>query len=123
VRGLGTDLVEISRVEALLRRHGSRFRRRLSGGGAPPGPPVAPGDEAAAVAADWAVREAFLKALGAAAAGVPLSAVSLIAAGNGGGCLRLDGAAARALAAVGGRSVHLAVARAGDRVAALVVID
>ncbi|MHB8079713.1 MAG: 4'-phosphopantetheinyl transferase superfamily protein [Candidatus Krumholzibacteriia bacterium] len=123
MQGLGTDLVEIARVAALLRRHGPRFRARICGpaerarvgrGGA--------ADEAAALAGSWAAKEAFLKALGAAAAGVPLAAIEVAAGADGAPALRLRGAAAAAVAAIGGRSVHLALARAGDRIAALVTI-
>jgi len=121
--GLGADLVEISRVDALLRCHGPRFRDRvfsaaeLAGawtGGAT--------DEAAALAGNWAAKEAFLKALGATAAGVPLSAIEVVSATGGAPLLRLRGSAARALAAIGGRSAHVSLARAGDWAAALVAI-
>jgi len=121
--GLGADLVEISRVGALLRCHGPRFRDRVfsaaelagawRGGGA---------DEAVALAGNWAAKEAFLKALGARAAGVPLSAIEVVAAAWGSPVLQLRGAAARALEAMGGRSPHLSLARAGDWAVALVAI-
>ena len=128
--GLGADLVEISRVGALLRRHGSRFRDRVFSaaelGGAWSGDT---GDEAAALAGIWAAKEAFLKALGAAAAGVPLSAIEVDAVDEVGEAagrapvLRLRGAAVGSLEAMGGRSAHLSLARAGDWAAALVAID
>lgn len=121
--GLGADLVEISRVGALLRRHGPRFRDRVfsaaelagawTGGAA---------DEAMSLAGNWAAKEAFLKALGAAAAGVPLSAIEVDEAAGRAPVLRLRGAAAEALEAMGGRSTHLSLARAGDWAAALVAI-
>ncbi len=122
--GLGADLVEISRVGALLRRHGSRFRDRVFSaaelGGAGNGNV---GDEAAALAGIWAAKEAFLKALGAAAAGVPLSAIEVDEAAGRAPVLRLRGTAAGSLEAMGGRSAHLSLARAGDWAAALVAID
>ncbi len=121
--GLGADLVEVSRVEALLRRHGARFRERISSAAELAGGPAATAaGEAAALAERWAAKEACLKALGAGAAGVPLSAIEVIAGREGAPALRLRGAAAAALAAMGGSSAHLALARAGDWAAALVAI-
>jgi holo-[acyl-carrier protein] synthase len=127
--GLGTDLVEISRVGALLQRHGSRFRDRVFSAAEPGGAWSGDADdEAAALAGNWAAREAFLKALGAVAAGVPLSAIEVGEVGELGEAagrapvLRLSGAAAGALEAMGGRSAHLSLARAGDWAAALVAI-
>jgi holo-[acyl-carrier protein] synthase len=121
--GLGTDLVEISRVGVLLQRHGSRFRDRVFRAAEPGGAWSGDvDDEAAALAGNWAAKEAFLKALGAAAAGVPLSAIEVGEAAGRAPVLRLSGAAAGALEAMGGRSTHLSLARAGDWAAALVTI-
>lgn len=121
--GLGADLVEISRVGALLRRHGARFRDRVFSAAelrdAWSGDAAA---EAAALAGNWAAKEAFLKALGAGAAGVPLSAIEVDKAAGRAPGLRLGGAAAGALEAMGGRSAHLSLARAGDWAVAMVAI-
>jgi holo-[acyl-carrier protein] synthase len=121
--GLGTDLVEISRVGVVLQRHGSRFRDRVFSTSEPDGAWSGDvDDEAAALAGNWAAKEAFLKALGAVAAGVPLSAIEVGEAAGRAPVLRLSGAAAVALATMGGRSTHLSLARAGDWAAALVAI-
>jgi len=61
--GIGTDLVEVPRVEALLARHGERFARRVLAEVEWPGyersvaKPVY-------LASRFAVKEAFAKALG-----------------------------------------------------------
>jgi holo-[acyl-carrier protein] synthase len=123
LRGLGTDLIEVSRVGALLACHGSRFRERVFSAAEQAGAgPAGASGEAAALAGSWAAKEAFLKALGAAGIGVPLSAIEVRVSGAGMPELHLHGAAAGALAAMGGRAAHLSLARAGDWAAALVVI-
>ena len=61
--GIGTDLVQVSRVAAVLARHGDKFLWRVLG---PSEMKLAPQDstQAAWVAKRWAVKEAAAKALG-----------------------------------------------------------
>ena len=124
MRGLGTDLVDIARVAALLAGHGERFRNRVF----TPDELAAAASrgedgEAAALAARWAAKEAFVKALGPDAAAVPLRAVEVADGGAGRPVLRLHGAAAAALAGRGAATALLSLARAGGRAIAIVAID
>jgi holo-[acyl-carrier protein] synthase len=63
IRGIGTDMVEISRMEALLARHGESAARRIL---APSEMPdfLASRDQARFLAKRFAVKEAFSKAVG-----------------------------------------------------------
>ena len=58
VRGLGTDLVSIPRMAALLERHGARFRQRVFR------PSEIPSGTVEEAASRWAAKEACSKALG-----------------------------------------------------------
>ncbi|MFN2370396.1 MAG: holo-ACP synthase [Candidatus Krumholzibacteriia bacterium] len=123
ILGLGTDVVEVARIAGLVARHGARFldrcfrpgeqelaRRRGRGG-------------AAALAARWAAREAFLKALGGDVQGIPYRDIEVVRAATGAPALRLHGRAAAALAARGGRRVHVALSHERAYAVATVVIE
>lgn len=101
VIGLGTDIVAVARIADLAQRYGDRFLDRV----------FRPGEKAvgrrvgaagpAALAARWAAKEAFVKALGPLAEGVPYRDVEVVNEPSGAPALRLHGAAERALAARG----------------------
>lgn len=121
--GLGTDVVEVARIADLVARHGARFLDRcfhpaeqdLARRRGPAG--------AAALAARWAAREAFLKALGGDVAGIPYRDVEVVRGADGAPTLRLHGRAAAALAARGGRRVHVALSHERAYAVATVVIE
>lgn len=101
VLGLGTDLVSVDRIAALVRDHGARFLDRI----------YRPQEQAvlarrgraadAALAARWAAKEACIKALGPAATGVPYRDIEVVRTVSGQPELQLHGRAAEALAARG----------------------
>jgi len=123
ILGLGTDIVEVARIADLAARHGDRFldrcfrpaERALAAARGPAG--------AAALAARWAAREAFLKALGGQVSGIPYRDIEVVRAAAGAPSLRLHGRAAEALAARGGRRVHLALSHERAFAVATVVIE
>lgn len=122
--GIGTDIVAVARIDALRRRHGERFLARcfrpeeLAVAAARPGTAGA-----AALAARWAAKEAFRKALA-----LPLLAfgwrdVEVVREADGRPRLRLHGRAAEALAAAGGTRVLVSLSHERDYAVAVVAIE
>ena len=121
VVGIGLDLVATSRIAEILDHHGERFLKRcfrqaLS---------VLPADQeqTARVAARWAAKEAFLKALGADVRNIPYRDVEVVDSNPGPAKLILHGRAQTALEAVGGRRLHLTISREGAYALASVIIE
>lgn len=122
VRGLGTDIVRVDRIAALVARHGDRFLNRV----------YRPGEltvlerigpaAAAALAARWAAKEAFLKALGPRATGIPYRDVEVVRGEGGAPRLALHGAAAGALADLGARGALVSLSHEGDHATATVIL-
>ncbi len=120
--GIGTDIVAVARIEDLLRRHGDRFRRRVfrpgelavADGRGPAG--------AAALAARWAAKEAFRKAVDRPRPGFGWRDVEVVRRDDGRPRLRLHGEAAAAVAELGGRRVLVSLSHERDYAVAVVVI-
>ncbi len=122
MRGLGVDVVSVERIAGALDRHGDRFltrcfregeievhRRRGRAG-------------VQALAARWAAKEAFVKAVGAAAGVFGYRDVEVVSGESGAPTLRLHGAAGEALAATGGDRVMVSLSHERDAAVAVVVI-
>ncbi len=121
IRGLGLDAVNIQRIEAWQGRPGilERFfhpqelegaRRRGS-------------MEAASLAARFAAKEAFGKALGTGLAGFSLREVVVVNDESGQPHLRLSGRALERLVASGGSRVLVTLTHEHDYAIAVVVIE
>ncbi len=122
IRGLGTDIVSVARIGDLVARHGARFldrcfRPREQAVLARPG---AAG--AAALAARWAAKEAFIKALGAHGRGVVYRDVEVVRAADGAPTLALHGSAARAFAAAGADRSLVTLSHERDHAVATVIL-
>lgn len=123
ILGVGVDIVAVDRIAALLEGHGSRFldrcfrpaERQLAAGRGERG--------AAALAARWAAREAFLKALGTDVRHLPYRDVEVVRSAAGPVRLELHGLARRAFAEAGGRRTHLSLSHERDHAVAVVVIE
>jgi len=123
ILGLGTDIVEVARIASLVDRHGDRFLQRvfrpdelgLARARGPAGP--------AALAARWAAREAFLKALGGDPQGIPYRDVEVRGGGTKPPTLLLHGRAAAALARVGATRIHVALSHERGYAVATVVLE
>ncbi|MFH1844166.1 MAG: holo-ACP synthase [bacterium] len=121
--GVGTDIVEIARIAAVLQRYRERFLQRC----------FTPGEialarsrqrgEAAALAARWAAKEAFLKALGRPLGSVAMREIEVIQGRNERPVLSLSGRAATALRDAGGRKVHLSLSHERDYATAVVLVE
>ncbi len=124
VLGLGTDIVAVARLRALLERHGDRFLARCfqereqaqlreRKGGA----------LAAAVAGHWGAKEAFLKALGGSIAHIPYRDIVVLNDDTGAPRLAVSDEAARTLQERGGRRLHVTISHERDFAVATVLIE
>lgn len=121
--GTGIDIVEISRVQALLDRYASRFIERV----------FTPSEAAYALsgvlaaerlAGRFAVKEAVLKALGTGKSqGILWRDVETVRAPSGKPETRLHGQAKAWLERVGGTTVHVSITHDGGRAVAFVIIE
>jgi holo-[acyl-carrier protein] synthase len=122
VLGLGTDIVRVARIADVVARHGQRFLDRV----------YRPEEQqvlrrhgpaaAAALAARWAAKEAFVKAVGPHAAGIPYRDVEVVRGASGAPSLRLHGAAAEALAARGASQALVSMSHERDHAMATVIL-
>lgn len=121
--GVGTDLVEVRRVAAMLARRGERARAKL----------FTPAEVARCLggrrpeesfAARFAAKEAFFKALGTGwSGGIGWREVEVVSASGGAPSFRLAGTAARLAAERGVRRVHLSLTHTAELAAAYVVLE
>ena len=121
--GIGVDLVEIARVERVLRRHPERARVRLFTPGE-----IAYCDAASrppqSYAARFAVKEAFFKAVGTGwGRGIAWNEVEVVGKPGGAPSLRLLGAARAHADAIGVRRSHLSITHSDDTALAFVVLE
>jgi holo-[acyl-carrier protein] synthase len=123
VIGVGTDIVAVGRIAALLDRHRERFLRRCFRAGEAAAAARRDVAVAPALAARWAAKEAFLKALGLPLAAIPLREIEVVSDGAHAPGLRLHGRAAAALAEAGGRRVHLSLSHERDFAIAVVIVE
>lgn len=121
--GIGIDLVDIPRFTAALDRHGDRLRRRLFTEAeqlyceSRPSP-------AASLAARFAAKEAFLKALGTGLAeGLRWTDVEVVALPGGRPALSLKGSAAEHLARLGATGHWLTLTHTDTAAAATVILE
>jgi holo-[acyl-carrier protein] synthase len=121
ILGLGTDLVAISRVEAILARHRERFLARVF-------TPAERADclhrarPAAHLAARVAAKEAAMKALGTGwGQGVHWQEIEVRSAGQQPPLLELCGAARRAAERQGVRHTRVSLSHDGDYAIAVVI--
>lgn len=121
ILGLGIDIVHVSRLEhwlrdeSLLRRffHPSEVDASLTRGhGA-----------ALSLAARFAAKEAFGKALGSGLKGMKLHDIQVINNHNGKPAVILHGTAKAAFESFGGESLHLSLTHERDNAVAVVVVE
>ena len=123
----GIDLIEISRIERALQRHGERFLRRVftpaelaplrSAGFATANPRVA----AAELAARFAAKEACSKALGTGIGPVSWREIEILPEPSGKPSLRLSGRAAQIAGFLGYTSWSVSLTHSRDTAGAVVV--
>ena len=107
---VGTDILEVARIEAVLRRQGERFVQRIL----TPAECAEYADHAQAgrlLAKRFAAKEAVAKALGTGIGrGVSWQDIRISHDANGAPCVELSGGAAEVAASRGGSAVLLSLA-------------
>jgi holo-[acyl-carrier protein] synthase len=123
IAGIGVDVVDIARVQALLDRHGERFLRRVyteeeaayAMGGA---------NKAERLAGRFAVKEAVMKALGTGKSqGILWRDVETVRGRLGKPEVRLHGHAVKWLKVRGWGAVHASITHEGGKAVAFVIIE
>jgi holo-[acyl-carrier protein] synthase len=123
VIGLGLDMVEVDRLEAVLLRHPERAPDRLFTEAELADCKTRP-NPSECLAARFAAKEAFLKALGTGLReGISWHDMSLRNGVHGRPELDVTGAAAARLEAMGSTGVFLSISHDGGMAAAVVVIQ
>lgn len=122
IHGLGTDIIRVDRIGDLVDRYGDRFLNRVYREGELTVLERTRNAAMAALAARWAAKEAFVKALGALAEGVPYRDVEVVRSESGAPQLRLHGAAATALAAKGASGTMVSLSHERDHATATVIL-
>lgn len=121
--GVGVDLVEISRIGALLRRHGDRARRRLFTA-RELSDCEERADPAECLAARFAAKEAALKALGIGkTAGVKWTDMQICRAGSGLPSLELTGETGQHSQRLGVERIWVSLSHEAGLACALVVLE
>lgn len=123
ILGVGLDVVDTERVARALSAHGQQFEQRVY-----TSPELADcahrDDRVEALAARFAAKEAFLKALGIGmAGGFPLTEIEVIGGESGQPALRLGTRAAAHADGRGVRRIHVSLSHQAGLAAAIVVLD
>lgn len=114
---VGVDIVEISRIEGVLERHGDRFLRRVY----TDGELAYAKQRLSALATRWAAKEATAKALGTGIGPVGFQEIEVICDAQGKPELYLHGNAARLAARLHLKQFALSLSHATDYALAFVV--
>jgi holo-[acyl-carrier protein] synthase len=123
IAGVGVDIVDISRIQALMDRYGERFLRRVyteaeaayAMGGA---------NKAERLAGRFAVKEAVMKALGTGKSqGILWRDVETLRARSGKPEVRLHGQAGAWAEKRGGGAVHVSITHDGGKAVAFVILE
>ncbi len=122
--GLGTDWVELSRIRALLRSHGERFKARLF---TPSEIAYCDSHGARSVqhyAARFAAKEAAMKALGLGwRQGASWKEIEVTQDKNGQPHLHLSGATARTARRLKSKNIYLSLTHSKIHAAAIVILE
>ena len=123
IAGIGVDIVDIARVEALLSRYGNRFLARVFTEGEA-GYAMSCARPAERLAGRFAVKEAVMKALGTGKShGILWKDIETVRARGGRPTVRLYGNAANLAKQKGNASVHVTIAHDGGKAVAFVVLE
>jgi len=123
IAGIGVDIVDISRIQAMLDRYGERFLRRVyteaetayAMGGAKP---------AERLAGRFAVKEALMKALGTGKShGILWRNVETVRGPMGRPVVSLHGEAGALAKKRGGGAVHVSITHDGGKAVAFVILE
>lgn len=119
--GVGIDLCAISRVREMmtnprfLERYFDEGERAYAAGRGP--------GMAASLAAGFAAKEAFCKALGTGFDGISPKDIAVLRRENGAPCYRLSGLAKERADRMGVKAIHLSLTHEGDTAAAVCLLE
>ncbi len=119
---LGSDIVEVSRIAEAVARHGDRFLQRCFRPGEIELVQSRGSEGSRALAARWAAKEAFVKALGSRADGVPYHDVEVVTDSEGLPGLRLHGRALDAMTQAGAGRALLSFSHENELALAVVIL-
>ncbi len=123
IRGIGIDLVSITRVAGVWERHGERFARRILSEAEWP-EFVAAGHPERMLAKRFAAKEAFAKALGTGVrAPMSFQLTSVMHGALGAPVLETHGVLAEYLARLGITHLHLSLSDEREATVAMVVLE
>ena len=123
IAGIGVDIVDVARIQALLDRHGERFLRRVYTE-AETAYAMGAANKAERLAGRFAVKEAVMKALGTGKSqGILWRDVETIRGRLGRPEVRLHGQAVKWLKIRGWNAVHVSITHDGGRAVAFVIIE
>lgn len=123
IRGLGIDLVAVSRIEEAARRHGERFLKRIFTESEVAYCARHP-QPARHWAARFAAKEAGMKALGTGwSAGITFKSIEVVNLASGQPTLVLHGASAERARAMGATNAMVTITHDGGFAMACVVLD
>lgn len=114
---VGVDLVEVSRVERIVKRHPERFVQRYFTAAER----STCGTSTTRLAARWAAKEACAKALGTGLGAVKAREIEVVNDRSGAPTLRLHGSAQRVAKLGGFRDWSLSLSHTADHAIAVVV--
>jgi holo-[acyl-carrier protein] synthase len=123
IAGIGVDIVDVDRVAKLLERYGDRFLRRVFTD-AEAKYAMGSANRAERLAGRFAVKEAFLKALGTGKSqGILWRDVETVRGPMGKPVVRLHGQAVRWMRFHGGTAVHVSIAHDGGKAVGFVILE
>lgn len=122
ILGLGTDIVDLRRIERIHARHGARFIRRFCRAGE--WEPRQGGALIEHIGGLFAAKEATLKALGTGwAQGLTCRQIEVVREASGAPKIRLHDAAAERLASLGAERIHLSISHERTYATAVAILE
>ncbi|HQU13972.1 MAG: holo-[acyl-carrier-protein] synthase [Deltaproteobacteria bacterium 37-65-8] len=123
IAGIGVDIVDVARIQALLDRYGERFLRRVYTE-AETAYAMCGANRAERLAGRFAVKEAMMKALGTGKSqGILWKDVETLRGTSGKPEVRLHGQAVRWAKMRGGGAVHVSITHDGGKAVGFVILE
>jgi holo-[acyl-carrier protein] synthase len=123
IAGIGVDIVDIARIQALLEKYGDRFLRRVYTE-AETAYAMSGANRAERLAGRFAVKEAVMKALGTGKSqGILWGDVETLRGRSGKPEVRLHGNAMKWAKSRGGGAVHVSITHDGGKAVAFVILE
>jgi len=123
ILGIGTDIVEVARIQKMLERHADSFARRVLSEDEQK-LLIKRKDQAQFCAGRWAIKEALSKALGTGIGkDCAMHEISTINNENGRPTVTLLGAALATFNKLGGKSIHISISHEKNYACANVVLE